>query len=108
VGTEYASNRAASAMFIANDQMALGFLRAVQESGLTVPGDVSIIGYDDQPEAAYFFPALTTVRQDFEELGRRCVELLVRQVDPDSEVVQIVVDPQLVVRSSTDRWSAQG
>ena len=108
VGTEFASNRAASAMFIANDQMALGFLRAVQESGLTVPGDVSIIGYDDQPEAAFFFPALTTVRQDFEELGRRCVELLVRKVDPESEVVQIVVDPQLVVRSSTDRWSRQG
>ncbi|MEZ2388840.1 LacI family DNA-binding transcriptional regulator [bacterium RCC_150] len=100
-GREFASTRPASGMIVGNDQMALGFLRALQDSGLHVPADVSIVGYDDQPEAAYLFPALTTVRQDFEELGRRCIELLLGRTDATPDSPHIVVDPQLIVRSST-------
>ena len=60
-----------TAVFVANDQMALGMLRVLHEAGRDVPRDVSIVGFDDVPEAAYFTPPLTTVRQDFMEMGRR-------------------------------------
>ena len=56
--------------------MALGVMRALHEAGRRVPDDVSIVGFDDMPEAAYFTPPLTTVRQDFDELGRRSLALL--------------------------------
>ena len=58
-----------TAVFAANDQMALGLLRALDERGRRVPEDVSVVGFDDLPEAAYFIPPLTTVRQDFDEVG---------------------------------------
>ena len=60
-----------TAVFCANDHMALGLLRALSEGGRRVPEDVSVVGFDDIPESAYFLPPLTTVRQDFGELGRR-------------------------------------
>jgi DNA-binding LacI/PurR family transcriptional regulator len=91
-----------TAVFVANDHMALGLLRAMHERGKVVPDDVSVVGFDDIPEAAYFIPPLTTVRQDFSELGRRCVQLLVEQIESrDHGVERIVVDPVLVVRQST-------
>jgi DNA-binding LacI/PurR family transcriptional regulator len=65
-----------SAVFAANDQMALGLVRALHEAGIEVPRDVSVAGFDDIPQAAYFWPPLTTVRQDFAELGRRQVAAL--------------------------------
>jgi DNA-binding LacI/PurR family transcriptional regulator len=89
-----------SAVFVANDQMALGLLAALHDADLTVPGDVSVVGFDDLPEAPYFVPPLTTVRQDFAELGRRGVDLVLgrlRGLDPHPEPVR----PDLVVRSST-------
>ncbi|GAA1806691.1 LacI family DNA-binding transcriptional regulator [Agromyces neolithicus] len=60
----------ATAVFVANDQMALGVLHACHAAGVQVPGDLSVMGFDDIPEAAYFTPALTTMRQDFDALGR--------------------------------------
>lgn len=65
-----------TAVFSSNDQMALGIIHAIRDAGLDVPGDISVVGFDDIPEAAHFWPPLTTVRQDFRELGRRCVDLL--------------------------------
>ena len=62
-----------TAVFSANDQMALGLLRRLHEAGRDVPRDVSVVGFDDLPEAAYLTPPLTTVRWDFVELGRRAV-----------------------------------
>ena len=103
VGLEIAASRPATAMFVANDQMALGLLRGVQESGLVVPQDLSVVGFDDQPEAAYFFPPLTTVRQDFEELGRRCIASLLSALDESSPGARRGVDPELVVRATTGR-----
>jgi ABC-type sugar transport system substrate-binding protein len=73
-GVRLAAEGAATAVFVANDQMALGLIRAYTEAGLSVPGDVSVVGFDDIPEAAFFSPPLTTVRQDFTVLGRAAME----------------------------------
>ena len=91
-----------TAVFVANDQMAIGVLRAFAEAGIDVPGDVSVVGFDDIPEAAYFAPPLTTLRQDFGEVGRRSLALLVAQLEgaPLSDE-RVVIPPDLVLRDST-------
>ena len=90
----------ATAIFAGNDHMAIGVVRAVVDSGLTVPGDVSVVGFDDVPEAAYLNPPLTTVHQDFAEIGRRCVHLLLGRLT--DRVVDVGgLKPSLVLRSST-------
>mgnify|MGYP001239199056 CR=1 FL=1 len=87
---------------VANDQMALGAMSALTELGLRVPDDVSVVGFDDIPESAYFMPALTTVHQDFTALGKQCVEYLVSLINhPDTDVHQRVLYPKLIVRNST-------
>jgi DNA-binding LacI/PurR family transcriptional regulator len=91
-----------TAVFVANDQMALGFLRLLRENGLEVPRDVSIVGFDDIPEAAYFTPPLTTVRQDFNEMGRRSLHVLLRQIEAHGRSrIREVVPATLVERAST-------
>lgn len=93
---------AVTAIFAANDSMALGVLRAMHELGLRCPEDVSLIGFDDFPEAAYFSPGLTTVRQDFDEIGKRSVELLVQLIETGSSPTpHLVLAPELVLRQST-------
>jgi len=109
-----------SAVFSANDQMALGLMHAFREAGLDVPHDVSVAGFDNIPESEHFWPPLTTVSQDFAALGTRCVTLLVGAIGrayggpdasgqgvpglPDANmrdaVVSAVVQPELVVRNS--------
>jgi DNA-binding LacI/PurR family transcriptional regulator len=91
-----------TAVFVSNDQMALGVLRAMHEAGRRVPQDVSVIGFDDIPEAAYFMPPLTTVRQDFAELGRHCLSLLLERIAGSGPLsdLKITVPPYLVVRQS--------
>ncbi|WP_091287794.1 LacI family DNA-binding transcriptional regulator [Amycolatopsis xylanica] len=92
----------ATAVFAANDQMALGLLRALHELGRTVPGDVSVVGFDDMDEAAHFWPPLTTVRQSFGEVGRQAVGALLAEITGGrGEPVSIMVPTELVVRSST-------
>jgi DNA-binding LacI/PurR family transcriptional regulator len=76
LGLDLARDPDVSAVFVGNDQMALGVIRALHESGREVPRDVSVVGFDDIPEAAYFFPPLTTLRQDFQELGRTSLRVL--------------------------------
>ncbi|TQS94261.1 LacI family DNA-binding transcriptional regulator [Arthrobacter sp. TS-15] len=100
-GLELIQQHTVTAVFVANDQMAVGVLRAVQESGLHVPGDISVVGYDDQPEAEFFMPPLTTIKQDFEELGRRCMEAVLRQLDGDGGAGDQIVNPRLVIRATT-------
>lgn len=90
-----------TAVFVANDQMALGLLRRLHEAGKEVPHDISIVGFDDIPEAAYFSPPLTTVRQDFSELGRRCLKLLLERIEGSDQPTRVIVPPELVVREST-------
>jgi DNA-binding LacI/PurR family transcriptional regulator len=91
-----------SAVFVGNDQMALGLLRYLHEVGRQAPRDISLVGFDDIPEAAYFTPPLTTVRQDFAEVGRRCLYLLLRQIESGARSwSRVVVPTELVLRKST-------
>jgi DNA-binding LacI/PurR family transcriptional regulator len=91
-----------TAVLCANDPMALGLLRALAERGRTVPADVSVVGFDDIPEAPYFLPPLTTVRQDFGELGRRAVHLLMERIGGTQSPGPVLpIAPDLVVRAST-------
>ena len=73
-----------------------------------MPDDVSVVGFDDQPESGYFTPPLTTVRQDFEELGRRCIDIMLTAIEDGEGVGSTVVAPELVVRQSTSRLSFEG
>src|SRR3954471_3820997 len=91
----------ATAVFAGNDQMALGVLRALHELGRRIPEDISVVGFDDIPEAAYFTPPLTTVRQRFDEIGRRALGLLVEQIEHGTRRAGETVAPELVVRASS-------
>ncbi|MEI5527902.1 LacI family DNA-binding transcriptional regulator [Streptomyces brasiliscabiei] len=82
-GLRIAEEAECTAVFVANDQMALGLLRALNERGRRVPEDVSVVGFDDIPESASFLPPLTTVHQDFAEVGRLCVEGVLRKMRED-------------------------
>ncbi|NQX28185.1 LacI family DNA-binding transcriptional regulator [Microbacteriaceae bacterium VKM Ac-2854] len=101
VGRELARHRDFTAVFAANDQMALGLINAFHQAGVRVPEDVSVVGFDDIPDAEYFWPPLTTVRQDFAELGRRCVATLFGVLDSASPAIGNQIVPELVVRAST-------
>ncbi len=91
-----------SAVFVANDQMALGAIHALREHQLRVPQDVSVVGFDDIPEAAYFSPPLTTIRQDFAQLGSSAVHALLERIhDPEVPIRQHIIEPQFVIRHST-------
>ncbi|MFD5464217.1 LacI family DNA-binding transcriptional regulator [Kitasatospora sp. NPDC127059] len=91
-----------TAVFVANDQMALGLLRALHERGKRVPEDVSVVGFDDIAEASSFIPPLTTIHQDFDEVGRRCVEGVLHQIrNQTAEQGTTLVPTRMVVRAST-------
>lgn len=91
-----------TAVFAANDQMALGILRAFHERGVLVPGDVSVVGFDDMAESDSFWPPLTTIHQDFEVVGRRSIEVLLAEIEGGPMSAGIVAAPtHLVIRSST-------
>lgn len=93
-----------TAIFTANDHLALGILRALHERGRRVPHDVSVVGFDDVPEAAYFIPPLTTVRQAFGDVARAALSLLLGQMRGEPGMAdQIVVPAQLIVRESAPR-----
>ena len=91
-----------TAIFAANDQMALGVLRALHEAGRQIPAELSVVGFDDIPEAPYFIPPLTTVRQDFIEVGARSLRQLVRTIEAGERIASgSLVAPELIVRAST-------
>lgn len=106
-GIRLAARTDVTAVFAANDQMALGMMSALHERGIRVPEDVSIVGFDDIPEAEFLSPPLTTVRQDFDEVGRRCMAALLRRIEadlpdgPDRPPADPTVAPSLIVRHST-------
>ncbi|MEX3101532.1 LacI family transcriptional regulator [Streptomyces sp. V2] len=101
-GLDLAAREDCTAVFAANDQMALGLLRALHESGRRVPEDVSVIGFDDIPEASSFLPPLTTLHQDFAEVGRLCVRAVLRKMRHDGPAHGTTLVPtRLVVREST-------
>jgi DNA-binding LacI/PurR family transcriptional regulator len=101
-GRELAENRAVTAVFAANDDMAIGLIRALTEAGRRVPEDVSVIGFDDIAEAGSFLPPLTTVHQDFAEVGRLCVRAVLRKMRAAGpEQGTTLVPTRLVTRAST-------
>lgn len=124
IGRELAARDDVTAVFASNDHMALGVMRAMHEAGRDIPGTVSVVGFDDVPESAFFFPPLTTIHQDFEEIGRQCVSLLLDQIQhqthppqptlatqpayptphqpaPGLRKLPVAVPPWLVVRASS-------
>jgi DNA-binding LacI/PurR family transcriptional regulator len=106
-GLTLAADPEVTAVFASNDQNALGLLRALHEAGRRVPDDVSVIGFDDIPEAAYFIPPLTTIRQDFAAVGRSSVNLLLGQIESGRRSDnKIIISTELVSRNSAGRAPA--
>ena len=97
-----ARKRPFTALCAYNDTSAIGAVRALHEAGLSVPAEVSVVGFDDIAIAAYHHPALTTVRQPLREMGELAAQTLLRRIeDPDSTVPNISVEPEFVIRAST-------
>ncbi len=100
-GVRIAADRSITAVLAINDVMALGVMKALHDHGLTVPGDVSVVGFDDRDESAYFQPALTTVRLDFTEVGRRAVDSVLGALRGRALSTIPLIQPELRVRDST-------
>jgi DNA-binding LacI/PurR family transcriptional regulator len=101
-GQELARNDDVTAVFAANDQMALGVLHALHEHGRRIPDDVSVVGFDDMEEAAHFWPPLTTIRQSFVEVGRATVDALIDEIQSGEHHHEPMrIGTELVVRKST-------
>jgi DNA-binding LacI/PurR family transcriptional regulator len=95
-----------TALFAFNDISAIGSISALREAGLGVPEDVSVIGFDDIPAAAYNYPALTTIKQPLREMGRLAAEHLLNRISSGAQSEfpdEVMVAPELVVRQSTAR-----
>lgn len=95
------SDLGATAVLAANDQMALGAMLALARRGLDVPGDISVTGVDDIPDAAYFSPPLTTLRVDFAAQGRNAVDALLARIAGEEPARTIAPHAELVVRESS-------
>ncbi|HXR72895.1 LacI family DNA-binding transcriptional regulator [Actinocrinis sp.] len=102
-GRDLAANPALTAVFAANDDMAIGLIRALTEAGRRVPDEVSVVGFDDVPVAAYITPPLTTVRQPFDAVAREGLEMLVHAIEHPLAQPSPAIDPpvELIVRAST-------
>jgi LacI family transcriptional regulator len=95
--------RGFTAIFCFNDIAAIGAIRALSDAGLSVPKDVSVVGFDDIQSAAYSTPSLTTVRQPLTEMGKRGAQILLERIANRESAFpsEIVMAPELVVREST-------
>ncbi|HWK78129.1 LacI family DNA-binding transcriptional regulator [Microbacterium sp.] len=100
-GSELARRRDFTAVFAANDLMAIGLMHGFRDAGIDVPREVSVVGFDDIPVAAHVWPPLTTVHQDFPELGRRAVGMLLAEIRGERAPQYGAVVPQLRLRSSS-------
>jgi DNA-binding LacI/PurR family transcriptional regulator len=100
LGQQIAADPDITGIFVANDHMAIGVLHALAEAGRRVPDEVSVVGFDDIPEAPYLIPALTTIRQDFAAVGHRAIALVKAQLS-DTECETALLGADLVVRDST-------
>jgi LacI family transcriptional regulator len=98
-----------TAVFCFNDIAAIGAIRALKDAGLSVPGDVSVVGFDDIQSAAYATPSLTTVRQPLLEMGKRGAQVLLERIaNREQEFpAEITMKPEFVVRESTGPVSAR-
>jgi LacI family transcriptional regulator len=97
-----ARQRPFTALFAYNDISAIGAIRAIQEQGLRVPQDISVIGFDDIPAAAFNTPSVTTVRQPLNRMGEVAAQSLLDRIEGKKEYPnEIAIEPELVVREST-------
>jgi len=101
VGRELARVPEVTAIFAANDPFALGVVKALDEAGIEVPGQVSVVGFDNLKEAPYFRPALTTVTLDFEAIGHIAVTRILAMMRGEADGVIPLIEPELVVRDTT-------
>ena len=106
IGQALCSDPTMTAVFCANDEMAFGLMRALHEAGRRVPEEISVVGFDNVPLAAYLWPPLTTVSQDFHTIGRKLIDLLLEQMRegegaPSSDGGRVLVPTELIVRAST-------
>jgi LacI family transcriptional regulator len=91
-----------TALFAYNDISAIGAIRAFQEAGFRVPQDISVVGFDDIPAAAFHHPSLTTVRQPLQKMGEIAVAILISRIEGEKDQPrEISVQPEIVVRAST-------
>lgn len=106
LGQEIAADHSIGAVFCANDETAIGLVRALHEAGRRVPEDVSVVGFDGIDLAEFTYPPLTTVRQDFRVIGRELVRVLRDRVPApaEGEPQRVVVPTELVIRGTTARW----
>jgi len=107
IGETIAADSSVTAVFCGNDEIAMGVIRGLSDSGVRVPEDVSIVGFDDHPLAALWSPPLTTVNQDFTGLGRRGFQLLLRAINGEDTKRLSSERPQLVLRRSAASPSQQ-
>jgi DNA-binding LacI/PurR family transcriptional regulator len=96
-----AADPTVTAILCGNDDTAMAVRRALYDFGRDVPGEVSIVGFDDVPGSAYWTPALTTVRMDFASLGRACLTAVLAELDSRPRPEPALVPPCLVIREST-------
>jgi len=93
-----------TALFAYNDMSAIGAIRALREQGLRVPQDISVMGFDDIPGAAFYTPSLTTVRQPLDRMGEVAAQSLLERIEGNKEYpTEIAIEPELVVRESTGK-----
>ena len=92
-----------TAIFCFNDIAAIGAIRAIRDAGLSVPEDISVVGFDDILSASYHTPSITTVRQPLEEMGRKGAQILLERIaNPTQEVApELILKPELIIREST-------
>ena len=103
-----AENRSFTALLAFNDSSAIGAIRAINEAGLRVPEDISVVGFDDIQSAAYSNPPLTTIRQPLLKMGEIAARTLLGRIDnPESYLPELLIEPELIVRKSTAKPAAQ-
>ncbi len=92
-----------TAIFAANDLMAIGVMEALEKSGLSVPTDIAVVGFDDIPQASIIRPALSTVRQPMYKMGQTAVEMVLGQVEGEQlPEIKVELETELVVRKSSN------
>jgi LacI family transcriptional regulator len=95
-------NHRFTALFAYNDVASIGAIRAIRESGLRVPEDISVIGFDDIRESAYHMPSITTVRQPLRKMGSIAAQTVIERIEGSENCpAQIAIEPELVVRESS-------
>ncbi|CAN5625139.1 LacI family DNA-binding transcriptional regulator [soil metagenome] len=100
-GLEIVAQGVATAVVCGNDRMSLGLIHALADSGLRVPDDISVIGFDDISESAHFLPPLTTVRQDIVQLGFQIMDTLLSLIEDEGTAPLQPEEPELIIRAST-------